>query len=91
MLTLSVRLPADLAGRLATLASAVDRTKSHLALRAIEEYVTTEEEFLLALAEGEADAAAGRMVDHKRVQRWLGDMIQGKVRPAPQSKKRLRR
>jgi len=81
---LSVRLPADLASRLETLAGVKDRTKSYLAARAIEDYVAAEEEFFARIAEGEADADAGRLVDHEEVSRWLRDLARGKRRVPPQ-------
>ena len=88
---LSVRVPVRLAERLEKLAGAVDRTKSHLAVKAIEDYVADEEEFLLHLAEAEADAAKGRVVDHQDVSVWLRELAAGSRRPPPQSKTARRR
>ena len=37
-----------------------------------------------ALQEAEADLAAGRVVPHAEVVRWLEDLAAGNVRPRPQ-------
>ncbi len=88
---LSVRLPADLAGRLEALAGKRDRTKSYLAARAIEDYIAAEEEFFAVIAHGESDADAGRLVDHEEVSRWLSDVARGKRCPPPQSRRTRRK
>jgi predicted transcriptional regulator len=88
---LSVRLPADLAGRLEALAGKKDRTKSYLVARALEDYIAAEEEFFAVIAQGESDADAGRLVDHEEVSRWLRDIACGKRRPPPQSRRDSRK
>jgi predicted transcriptional regulator len=84
----SLRLPAELASRLGALAESRDRTKTYLAVKAIEEFVAGEEQFEARLAEGDADIAAGRMVNHEHVVPWLEDVARGKRRPPPQSRPR---
>lgn len=71
---LSVRMPGELAGRLAKLAKATDRSKSYLAALAIEEFITTQEWQVQAIKEGIVDAEAGRVVSHveavKELTKW---------------------
>ena len=61
---LSVRMPDDLAGRLGKLAKAMERSKSFLAARAIEEYVAVQEWQVVAIQEGMNAAKSGNIVDH---------------------------
>lgn len=71
---LSVRMPEELAGRLAKLAKATDRSKSYIASLAIEEYLATQEWQVQAIKEGIVDAEAGRVVGHdeavKELAKW---------------------
>src|SRR5690348_5350675 len=49
---LSVRIPAELAKRLDSVAGATERTRTYVAARAIAEYVESEEETLAKIREG---------------------------------------
>lgn len=73
---LSVRLPADLADRLESLAEATDRSKSYLAARAVEEYLAVNEWQVKAVREGVDAADKGDVIPHKdalkELARWGG-------------------
>ena len=62
---LSIRVPEELSARLDTLAKATDRSKSVLAVQAIEEFVTAQEWQVAAINEGIAEADAGKVVPHE--------------------------
>jgi len=80
---LSVRVPAALAERLDRVAQATARTRSYVAVRAIESYCEDEEEALEKIREGLADLDEGRSVSQARVAPWLRDLSQGRVRRHP--------
>jgi predicted transcriptional regulator len=80
---LSVRVPAELAERLDRVAKASERTRSFVAVRALETYCENEEEILEKIREGLADLDEGRKVSHARVAPWLRDLAQGRVRRHP--------
>ena len=71
---ISVRVPKDVAKRLANLAEATDRSKSYVAGQAIEEFLTLQEWQVKAIPQGVAEADTGKLVSHeeavKRVKRW---------------------
>lgn len=71
---ISVRVPKDVAKRLADLANATDRSKSYVAGQAIEEFLTLQEWQVKAIRQGVAEANAGKLVPHadavKRLKRW---------------------
>jgi len=71
---ISVRVPADVAKRLAALAKATDRSKSYVAAHAIEEYLTLQEWQIKAIQQGVDEADAGKLVDHseavQRLSKW---------------------
>lgn len=73
---LSVRLPADLADRLESLAEATDRSKSYLAACAVEEYLAVNEWQVKAVREGVDAADKGDVIPHKdalkELARWGG-------------------
>ena len=69
--TLSVRLPAEIGARLDRLARETSISKSRLAKDAIVAYLDEQEHQLERIREGLADAAAGRVVPHDEVARWL--------------------
>ena len=71
---ISVRVPKDVAKRLADLAEATDRSKSYVAGQAIEEFLALQEWQVKAIHQGIAEADAGKFVRHeeaiKRLKRW---------------------
>jgi len=71
--TLTVRLPAEVKGRLEKLATATDRTKAYLACRAIEEYLDSQEWQVTAIEEAvrEADRPDAAFTEHEQVQAKL--------------------
>jgi predicted transcriptional regulator len=72
MATLTLRISDEANAALDTLATATERSKSFLALRAIDEYIKLNAWQVDAIQAGIDDADAGRMVDHEAVkQRWL--------------------
>ena len=83
MTRLSVRVSTKLAERLDRVARESDRTRSFVAVRALEAYCEDEEEILEKIREGLADLDEGRRVSHARVAPWLRDLAQGRVRRHP--------
>jgi len=68
---LSLRLPDATAQQLERLAEVTGRSKSYLALEAIQQFCGTQAWQLEAIAEGIAAAEAGQYVDHETVKaRW---------------------
>ena len=71
---ISVRVPADVAKRLASLAKATDRSKSYVAAHAIEEYLTLQEWQVKAIQQGVDEADAGKLIGHadavRRLKSW---------------------
>ncbi len=80
---ISVRIPVALAERLDKLASRSDRTRSFVAVQALESYCEGEEAVMEKIREGLADLHEGRAVSHERVAPWLRDLASGKVRRRP--------
>ena len=71
---ISVRVPKDVAKRLAKLASATDRSQSYVAGQAIEEFLTLQEWQVNAIRQGVGEADAGKLLPHaeavKRLKSW---------------------
>lgn len=71
---ISVRVPKDVAKRLAALAEATDRSKSYVAGQAIEEFLTLQEWQVKAIRQGIAEANADKLAPHaealKRLKSW---------------------
>lgn len=71
---ISVRVPKDVAKRLAKLAEAVDRSKSYVAGQAIEEFLTLQEWQVKAIRQGVTEADAGKLLPHreaiKHIKTW---------------------
>lgn len=80
---LSVRIPVTLADRLDKLARRSDRTRSFVAVQALETYCEGEEAVLEKIREGLVDLDEGRVVSHERVAPWLRDLASGRVRRRP--------
>lgn len=69
-----VRVPADVARCLATLAETTDRSTSYVAAQAIEKFLTLQEWQVKAIRRGLADAEAEKLLDHReaviRLKKW---------------------
>ena len=70
MVTQSVRIPDELAGRLTTVAETARRSKSSVILEALERFLDEREDLEIALARFRDPAA--EWVDHDEVKRELG-------------------
>lgn len=68
---MTLRLPPQLKQKMERLARATARSRSFLAVEAIESYVADNEWQIEAISEGIADADAGRFVEHDEVAAWL--------------------
>lgn len=69
--SLTIRVPANLKRRLDTLAKRNKRSKSLLAVDAVEQYVAELERQEAILEKADAEIAAGKSVPHADVRRWL--------------------
>jgi predicted transcriptional regulator len=69
--TVTVRVPVALKKRLERLARATTRSRSWLALEALDQYLALNEWQIEAVQEGIADAEAGRLVDHEKMETWV--------------------
>lgn len=68
---MTLRLPSRLKEKMERLARATARSRSFLAVEAIESYVADNEWQIEAIREGIADADAGRFVEHDEIAAWL--------------------
>jgi predicted transcriptional regulator len=66
-ITIAARIEGKLDEQLRNLAAATGRSKSWHVAEAIKGYVTAEQEFLDAVAEGLRDVKAGRVTPHRKV------------------------
>ena len=79
--TLTLRISDEANAALDALAAATERSKSFLALRAIDEYIRLNAWQVEAIQAGVDDADAGRLVSHEAVkQRWLSQAESGEER-----------
>ncbi|MHB8654151.1 MAG: CopG family ribbon-helix-helix protein [Terriglobia bacterium] len=69
--TLTMRVPIKLKKRLEDLAKSSVRSRSRLAVEALESYVEEQELHLAKIDQGIRDADAGRLVPHSEVKRYL--------------------
>jgi predicted transcriptional regulator len=65
------RIEASLDADLEQLAAATGRSKSWLIAEALRGYVESERQFIVAVREGQADYAAGRVLDHAALVKGL--------------------
>lgn len=65
--TITVRIPIELKRKLDRLAEATKRSRSYLAVDALDEYVRSELEIVEGILEGLADFEAGRYFTHEEV------------------------
>jgi predicted transcriptional regulator len=85
---ISVRVPAELAAKVDQLAKDLERPRNFVAVKALEEYVASESEWVDSVKRGIADAEAGRMIPHEQVRPWLQSLAQGERKPRPKLRKR---
>ncbi len=71
--TITIRLPEELKNKLQNLAHATGRSKSFLALEAIQAYVESESWQIQAIEEAlyEADQPDAKFAEHEKVATWL--------------------
>ena len=86
--TLTIRVEDELAEQLTRIAAATKRSKSFLAAEAVRVYVREEAVFLEHVEAGRRDVAAGRVVPHEEVVKWIDSLGTDKELPVPRSKKR---
>ena len=86
--TLTIRVEDGLAEQLAKIAIATKRSRSFLAAEAVREYVKEEAIFLEHAQAGRRDVAAGRVVPHEEVMKWMDSLGTEKELPVPRPKKR---
>lgn len=65
--TMTIRVSPDLKEKLGRLAHSTRRSRSYLAVEAVEAYVNRELEIIEAIQEGLEDMAAGRVTPHEDV------------------------
>ncbi len=70
-MTLSVRMPEDLAQQLNRLAEASQRSKSFCIVEAVKAYLEREAWQLQAIETGLDDLENGRLIDHDAVKTWV--------------------
>jgi predicted transcriptional regulator len=85
---ISIRISLELAQRLEKLARALECPRNYVAMKALEEYVESEEEALESIRRGLADLDAGRSVAYEKVEPRLRGLGRGKAGRPPQSRAR---
>ena len=78
--TVTVRMSKNLRDRLESLSAVTRRSKSFLSKEAIQHYVETEEEIVLGIKRGLADAKAGRVVPHAAAMQRIRATITGSTK-----------
>lgn len=86
---LSVRVKPELGDKIGELAAAIDRPRSYVVEKAIEEYVDREAWQIEAIKKGIAAADAGLLVPHAEVEAWVESW--GTSNELPQPKPRAKR
>lgn len=84
MTTVTLQVPVELRDRLDRLAAVTGRSRSGLVAEALAAYLAEAEDHLAAVEQGLADAAAGRVVSHEEVERWLSSWGTADELPPPQ-------
>lgn len=83
--TMTIRLDDAMKDRLDALAKAMARSKSYLAVNAIEEYITANEWQIQQIKEAvaAADSPDAEFVDHENVKNWLNTWGNADEKDAP--------
>jgi predicted transcriptional regulator len=75
MVRISIDLPDEIAARLRQAAGEMQSSPEHLLAQAAEEMLAERDAFEAAMAESEADIAAGRVVSHEDVMQDMRDWV----------------
>ncbi len=81
--TITVRIPLELKAKLDRLAHATSRSRSFLALEALESYVRYELEIIDGILEGIADADAGRIISAEEMEEMSAKLFKDLEQNAP--------
>ncbi len=81
----SVRIRPELSDKIEILAGALDRPKSWVIEKALEEYIAVQEWQIQTIKDGLAEADAGKLVSHGDVKQWIKSWGQPKEKPRPRS------
>lgn len=81
--TITVRIPLELKAKLDRLAQATNRSRSFLALEALESYVQYELEIIDGILEGIADADAGRVISSDEMEEMSAKLFKDLEQNAP--------
>jgi len=82
---MSVRIRPDLSEKVEALASAIDRSKSWVVERALEEYLETQAWQISEIQKGVAEADAGKLVPHDEVETWVDSWGRSREKRRPHS------
>jgi len=74
--TITVRIPIELRDKLDRLAKAMERSRSYVAVQALEDYALYETEILDGIEEAEADFEAGRFYTHEEAMAEFDKMVE---------------
>jgi predicted transcriptional regulator len=74
--TMTIRVPSDVKAKLERIAADTRRSKSFLAAEALAAYVEQELAIIDGIAQGRADADAGRIVPHDKAMDELDGVIE---------------
>jgi predicted transcriptional regulator len=87
---ISIRVPVDLAEKVDRLAKDLERPRNYVAVKALEEYVASELEWVSAVKNGIEQADAGLGIPHEKVRPWLQALARGKriAKPKPRRQKK---
>jgi predicted transcriptional regulator len=86
--TLSFRVSAEKAERLAKLAKAMDRPRSWLLDRALDEYLDWEEYAVAEIQAGLKELDEGRFISHEKMVAWLDSLGTDYELPPPEPETR---
>jgi predicted transcriptional regulator len=84
---ISLRLPADITIQIDELAAWMERSRSWVATRAIQEYLEREYALMAEIKAGDKDVEEGRTVTIEQAEPWLQELAAGKYSEPPQSDK----
>lgn len=83
----SLRLPAEMTAQIDSLARWMERSRSWVAIQAIQEYIEREYAVMAEIKAGEKDIDEGRMVPLEQAEPWLRQLTAGRYSEPPQSGK----